>query len=217
VGFTIAKRIERDRLFDQGLKYCPRCKEIKPLCAFSKRSGVPTGRQIWCRVCTSTWGQIHRERNMARCREYRRRHLDDRRAYDRQYYREHRQAENARSRSYGKTDKGRLAKRRGGQKRRARNISLRATLTEDQWQAALEFFDNRCAYCGVSGVTLAQEHVVSLTAGGGYVVDNIVPACERCNSSKNNMPLDKWATGRGLAFMRDDAVERVRAYLKRLE
>jgi len=213
VGFAVAKRIERDRLLAQGLKHCPCCKETKPLSAFSKRKGVPTGRQEWCRACVSAWGQVHREENMARCRKYRERNPDEHTAYNRQYYLEHRETENARGRKYGKTDKGRAAKRRGGQRRRARAVDLFATLTEDQWQAILGFFGNRCAYCGVADVPLAQEHVVPLSAGGGYEVANIVPACGRCNSSKKNMSLEEWAGGRGAALVRADVLEAIQAYI----
>lgn len=74
------------------------------------------------------------------------------------------------------------------------------TLTEEQWELALSYFDEKCAYCGMerdvhiekTGVDLHQEHFVPLSKGGGYTADNIVPSCRSCNSSKGNKLFSEW-------------------------
>jgi 5-methylcytosine-specific restriction endonuclease McrA len=60
------------------------------------------------------------------------------------------------------------------------------TLTPQEWQENLSLFDNRCAYCGASGVKLEQEHMVPVVAGGGYTQENIIPACRSCNARKRS-------------------------------
>jgi 5-methylcytosine-specific restriction endonuclease McrA len=44
----------------------------------------------------------------------------------------------------------------------------------------------RCVYCG-SGDTLTIDHVVPKSMGGRDTWDNLVTACQKCNSKKGNM------------------------------
>jgi 5-methylcytosine-specific restriction endonuclease McrA len=77
------------------------------------------------------------------------------------------------------------------QRRRTLKASLPATFTVEQWQGALAYFNNCCAYCGEELTKVHQEHFVPLSKGGGYTRDNIVPSCPKCNLRKNNRnPLD---------------------------
>jgi len=66
------------------------------------------------------------------------------------------------------------------------------TLTLEQWLSALQWFNNKCAYCGAEGVFLVKEHLVPVVKGGGRTALNIVPACWYCNSSKHIKRADKW-------------------------
>lgn len=77
-------------------------------------------------------------------------------------------------------------KRDKEQRRRARKRELPATLTREQWAAILAAFKHKCAYCGAKGVKLQQDHVTPVSKGGGYTVENIVPACKSCNSKKRD-------------------------------
>lgn len=56
-------------------------------------------------------------------------------------------------------------------------------LTLAQWEAILEEFDHRCAYCQVRG-RLQIEHMTPLSRGGEHTAQNVVPACQSCNSRK---------------------------------
>lgn len=79
----------------------------------------------------------------------------------------------------------------GGQKyghqRNSRKRNLPATLTQEQWIGILDKHDYSCAYCGDASAKLVQEHWLPLSRGGGYTIDNIVPACRTCNSRKHTM------------------------------
>lgn len=59
------------------------------------------------------------------------------------------------------------------------------------WLRALSHFNNRCAYCGQEK-KLHQDHFVPVVAGGGYTKNNIVPACQTCNSSKSDTDPRIW-------------------------
>jgi 5-methylcytosine-specific restriction endonuclease McrA len=77
------------------------------------------------------------------------------------------------------------------QKRRTRKLMLPDTLTLEDWETIREKFNNKCAYCGRE-LKLEQEHFVSLTNGGEYTINNIIPACKSCNSSKNDKNFFEW-------------------------
>ncbi len=65
---------------------------------------------------------------------------------------------------------------------RARAAHLPATLTVEQWDETVAFFNDRCAFCG--GAWCLVEHATPIALGGGTTVDNCLPACNSCNVSK---------------------------------
>jgi hypothetical protein len=94
--------------------------------------------------------------------------------------------------------------RRNTRTRYSRKRLLPATLTHEEWGHTLDFFDHRCVYCGCDG-PLVQEHIIPVSAGGPYSAENIVPACQSCNASKRDKPVEQWAN--------IEAMERIHAYL----
>ena len=64
-------------------------------------------------------------------------------------------------------------------------------LTDAQW-AALQAAWGGCAYCGAVGTALQRDCVLALSRGGRYTLDNIVPACRSCNTSKCNDEVTGW-------------------------
>jgi len=103
-----------------------------------------------------------------------------------------RDAENARYRAYYRTETGRLNIITAKNRRWSKKNNLLATLTSDEWQETLEYFDNTCAYCGAKGETLQRDHALPLSKGGYYVQSNIIPACKSCNSSKHDRDMETW-------------------------
>ena len=77
------------------------------------------------------------------------------------------------------------------QRRMALKRKLSSTLTLAQWENMKMHFNNKCAYCGKE-LPLAQEHFLALTKGGEYTVNNIIPSCKTCNSSKCNKDFFTW-------------------------
>ena len=58
--------------------------------------------------------------------------------------------------------------------------------TSAEWLALLAYHGGRCAYCG-SKVLIEIDHRTPLTCGGSNLIDNILPACRRCNRRKSTM------------------------------
>lgn len=55
------------------------------------------------------------------------------------------------------------------------------------WLVRLEEFFGRCAYCWAPATE--RDHLVPVASGGLNHIDNIVPACKRCNRVKNKSSL----------------------------
>ena len=65
-------------------------------------------------------------------------------------------------------------------------------LTDEQW-SVLQALWGGCAYCGIQPTeTMQRDCVLALSRGGRYTLDNIVPACRRCNASKSNAEVTTW-------------------------
>jgi hypothetical protein len=75
-------------------------------------------------------------------------------------------------------------------------------ITNEQWQACKEYFNNSCAYCGLPiekhtatrnnktiNMDLHKEHVDDEGSNG---LENCVPSCQSCNSSKRQYKLGVW-------------------------
>jgi hypothetical protein len=77
------------------------------------------------------------------------------------------------------------------QRRNAKKRLLPASLTTKQWGTCLEYFYNKCCYCGKED-SLTQDHFVPISQGGEYAANNIVPCCKSCNPSKSNKDFFEW-------------------------
>lgn len=64
-------------------------------------------------------------------------------------------------------------------------------LSDHQWAALKAAWDG-CAYCGATDRALQRDCVLALSRGGRYTLDNIVPACRPCNTSKCNEEVTHW-------------------------
>lgn len=70
--------------------------------------------------------------------------------------------------------------------------------TWDEWIELLKKHDNRCYYCNCKMTKTAgkrqrtRDHIIPLTKGGKDTIENIVPACRSCNSSKGVKDVDEF-------------------------
>ena len=117
----------------------------------------------------------------------------------------------ARLREKYKTDtKFMFYHRQKRQKEKAIRKGLAATLSWEQWQEAMFYFNDSCAYCG-SEQDIEQDHVVPASSGGAYVQGNIVPACHKCNDSKRSRELVSWFEEQ--PFFSKERLQRIRGWL----
>ncbi|MGD9749542.1 MAG: HNH endonuclease [Acidimicrobiia bacterium] len=80
---------------------------------------------------------------------------------------------------------------RAARKRQRRMDRVEHDLTDAQW-LALQAAWGGCAYCGATGAPLQRDCVLPISRGGRYTLDNVVPACRSCNTSKCNLEVTGW-------------------------
>jgi 5-methylcytosine-specific restriction endonuclease McrA len=80
---------------------------------------------------------------------------------------------------------------RAARKRKRRVNAVVNDLTGEQWAALKEAWQG-CAYCGATHSPLQRDCVMAISRGGRYTVDNVVPACAACNTSKCNDEVTGW-------------------------
>ena len=64
-------------------------------------------------------------------------------------------------------------------------------LTDEQW-TRLQAVWGGCAYCGATDRALQRDCILPISRGGRYTLDNVVPACPACNTSKCNDEVTGW-------------------------
>lgn len=97
------------------------------------------------------------------------------------------------------------------QERRSLMRNLEVSLTVEQWEFSLEYFDNRDAYTGLPMIVLSQDHIIPVSKGGGYTVNNIIPCDKHINSSKNNKEMEDWF--REQPFFSEERLNKIYNYI----
>ncbi len=85
----------------------------------------------------------------------------------------------------------RTRRARAAKRRKRRIDAVEHDLSDEQWTALQEAWSG-CAYCGAADKALQRDCVLALSRGGRYTLDNIVPACGACNTSKCNDEVTGW-------------------------
>jgi 5-methylcytosine-specific restriction endonuclease McrA len=77
---------------------------------------------------------------------------------------------------------------------RAKRYGGRLYCTPKEWVALLKQFDFKCFYCHVelTKKTRTIDHKLPISRGGTNEIENLVPACRRCNLSKNSKTAEEF-------------------------
>ena len=92
-------------------------------------------------------------------------------------------------RIYRRNNRGKI--QTWGNKRRTMKAKLEHSFTNNDWKLVMSKFNYECAYCGEEK-KLTQDHFIPLYSGGEFTINNVIPACINCNSSKSNKAFDVW-------------------------
>jgi len=201
-------------------KVCTCCGEELPSTEeyFFKDKHCRDGLLGQCKKCIRVkrlkYNGDHPEKIIASTKKYKTENKDKIKISGKKYRLENVDRENERSRKYKidmKNDPHFKARRvLDSELRRARKLLLPATFTMEEWEETKIYFDNKCAYCDRE-LPLEQDHFIPLNSKGGYVKENIVPACKTCNCSKNDNDFLQWY--RKYEYYSKEREERVIEYL----
>lgn len=136
-------------------------------------------------VKSKIYEQENKEKIAQRKKEYNKQHPEVSRAYTAK----NKEKRAKQLRDWKKNNRDRC--RVNEQKREAAKRELPNNLTTKQWENIKRCFNNKCAYCGEE-THLTQEHFVALSKGGEYTLNNIIPSCTNCNSSKGDKDFFDW-------------------------
>jgi 5-methylcytosine-specific restriction endonuclease McrA len=114
-------------------------------------------------------------------RRWRSHHREDDRARKRDYYERNRERSKLAVRAYRRANPEVVRTVRT--LRRARQLSAEGSYTTAEWLALVRRYGGVCGYCGEAG-PLEPDHRVALALGGSNWIENIIPACRRCNTRK---------------------------------
>ena len=67
--------------------------------------------------------------------------------------------------------------------------------TKDEWEEKKKQYNYKCFYCGDKPTKLTKDHVIPLTRGGKNNIENIVPACWKCNYKKRANSVEYFKEG----------------------
>lgn len=187
-----------------GTKRCSKCREIKPLSAFSKASREKSGYQSACKACRkSLYQAAQNERNKLRYaddpqyREKKRASVVASFDKNKDRYYAKRVEKYAKNKSFRHSVIEYIKKwqaennhriRVYSARRRAKDVGADGDFTADDVKQLLEKQQAKCIYCGenISGRLYTIEHLTPLSRGGSNDVENIALACRSCNARKGD-------------------------------
>ncbi|HEY8807120.1 MAG TPA: HNH endonuclease [Candidatus Limnocylindria bacterium] len=140
----------------------------------------PDARRAYGRA----WVRRNADKARAAMQRWRRRHPDLHRAENAAYYDRHAERLKARIAEYHRANPAIV--RAKSNKHRALRLAAEGAFTAKEWSELVVAHDGRCAYCRRTAV-LEPDHRVALSRGGSNRIDNILPACHRCNARKHRM------------------------------
>jgi len=224
---AINQRARRDRqrrgdaIKERGRKYYAQHKE-----KFSQRARkYYQENKVRVKSKVREYRESNKERISARAREYRQSHRDRLAARRKEYYSKNRQSLRQQQRQYQSTEHGRRVTQAVRARHKYRKRTLVNTLTGDQWKAALDYFNHKCAVCGrdLYGLfhTAAMDHWIPLKSPScpGTVATNIVPLCHAteggeggCNNNKGYTDARTWLVRSFGSRRAREVIEQIEAY-----
>ncbi len=157
-----------------------------------------------CVTCRDDRARLWNKNNLEERRAIRQRWRDENREYhraiQRAYYEKNKGEILDRGKLYYRQNKERhsnvvrkwksehpIEQRVYAQNRRARKLGIVGRgLTADDYRAMISQQNGICAYCNQKSETLLIDHVVAINRMGQHDAENVVLACQRCNSLKTN-------------------------------
>lgn len=137
----------------------------------------------------------NRERISEASKAYVNKHPEKTKAYRKAYAETHRAENIARVKAWLKNNPGRAHSTRRKHHERFKSLTHRDKQAISEWVKTLRAKRQvRCYWCGrkISGKHIHIDHVIPVSKGGHFTIDNLAASCPPCNHSKSAKPIAKW-------------------------
>jgi len=182
----------------EELKRCTICEEYFPATKkyfYKNKKNSIDGMFPYCKECTKKKSRNNQLKDHEKYKAYIRNYLKENE--DEQRIRLHniRQRKKAErtiyERDYYYKNKDKFKKYREDRQHKHHDI------TNDEWESCKQYFNNECAYCGISEQKAKEEqdqylHKEHVEHNGANDLSNCVPSCRVCNSRKWQHDLEFW-------------------------
>lgn len=197
------------------MKYCsnPNCKQKnpQPIENFHKDTRKKDGLRSRCKACelerAAQYRETHKKERAAKQRKYYVEHGEIQRKASRNWkannrernkeitdnwYQTHKAERSKYNREYGQANHDGVLER--SRKKRAKSYGLNEHFTESEFTEKFNALGRKCYYCGkiLTEENVTRDHYIPLVKGGTDDIDNIVPCCQHCNSTKRNQMPDEF-------------------------
>jgi hypothetical protein len=178
------------------VKVCNCCNIEKNVQDFYKRGNG--GFYSECKQCClkkqKKYASENREHIINRKRFYNKLNADNIKKYNKKYYSINSDDVKLRLKKWIKNnpEKYKLQRIKAMHVRKSKIKNLKNDFTKKQWEYCKLYFKNTCAYCKRKTNKITQEHFIPVNKGGHYTFNNILPVCNKCNSSKQDKDFEEW-------------------------
>lgn len=160
---------------------------------YQNKSNSIDGFNPYCKTCNSIRSQKWQRDNPERYRKY----IKWRNSTENVNFVKANRALSKRKRLEGKFKEYRDKNKEKFKQYQRNREKKKHDISDTQWNACKGYFNNECAYCGMShkdhkeiiGQDLHREHVDDK---GANDLSNCVPSCRECNSHKWIFSLEEW-------------------------
>jgi 5-methylcytosine-specific restriction endonuclease McrA len=168
------------------LRECIRCNKLLDLNMFRKIGRDSRWYTNKCKICLNKEKRARRLKNIdeenKKQREYRSKNKEKTKIWARNTY-------------LNNHDKHRIRQKNRDYIRKSKDCNI-GFFTKDEWENRLIEFNFSCAYCYRNECELNKkltiDHIIPISKGGLNIIENIVPSCFSCNSSKGSKDVDEY-------------------------
>lgn len=163
---------------------------------YKRKDNSIDGLNPYCKPCTSNKSNKYQKENPEQTKAYGRKQYRRKKQYfienAQRWNKENENKVKILQREWRRSNKDKLT-----QYRLKREATKTHEISQKEWEECKYYFDYKCAYCGfpetehkkMYNQQLHKEHV---DHEGSNKLDNCVPSCKNCNSSKNVKELNEW-------------------------
>jgi len=154
----------------------------------------------YAREKSREWGENNKERRSDNHRRWRGENQDHLREYWHDWQKENHEHYSEYQRKY-RAENPQIVTNCSA--RRRAKIRQWSDITAEEWLGLMSQYEWECFYCGIRlGIqNRSVDHIIPISRGGRHHVENLIPCCRLCNSSKHDTIYPVW---KGIVHLSED-------------